>query len=97
MDAKLSQRFEIFLIENSLKVDQINYMTHVQYTELGDGKLVIFDGSSFKADSVNFTKFWDKIFHFFRFRHIVLDVPEGIEYYWRTRSSLMHKLPIFSL
>lgn len=92
LDEKLAQRFEIFLIENSLKVDHINYMTHIQYAELGDGRLVVFDGASFKADSVNFVKFWDKIFSLFRFRHIVLDVPEGIEYYWRTRSSLMHEL-----
>lgn len=92
LSESLNQRLEVFLIENSLCVDHIHFVTQVQHAQLGEGRLVVFDGQSLLSDPSSHKKFWEKIFSLFRFRHINLEIPDGIEYYWRTRSALMHEL-----
>ncbi|WP_127714869.1 hypothetical protein [Halobacteriovorax sp. HLS] len=84
----LSRRLESFLLENNLEVEKVNFLTEVTYTQLGEGKLVIFNGEKLLKRSLqDRVKFWSKLVSTFEIQHIDVESDDIVEYFWRTRAS----------
>lgn len=88
-----SKRLETFFLENSLNVEKVNFKTQVQNINLGEGRLVIFDGEGFDAMSKNdYQEFWETIVGTFTLVHVPIQNVDGLDYYWRTRPSSTNEL-----
>lgn len=88
-----SKRLETFFLENSLNVEKVNFKTQVQNINLGEGRLVIFDGEGFETMSKNdYQEFWETIVGTFTLVHVPIQNVEGLDYYWRTRPSSTNEL-----
>lgn len=93
LSSEYSQKIEAFLLENSLKVEKVNFKTNVQNIELGDGRLVLFDGDSLgEKTREELREFWEKIISTFNLIHIQIKNADGVDYYWRTRPSTTNEL-----
>lgn len=67
----LEKRLQVFYVENSLKIQNVNYHTSISLTELGEGKLIVFEGEKLSGKETN--EFWKNIFRF-----IKMNLPEVI-------------------
>ncbi len=92
LNEKLTRRLEIFLIENSLKVDHASFMTEIKNVELGEGRLVLFDADLLPESKDKIFEFWDRVVNVFSIPHLNNSSEDGVEYYWQTRSALMSEL-----
>ncbi|CBW27524.1 hypothetical protein BMS_2748 [Halobacteriovorax marinus SJ] len=93
LDAQLVRRLESFFLENNLEVEKVNFLTDVTYAQLGEGKLIVFNGEKLlsrgRGEKVNF---WKKLIGTFEVQHISVEVSESVEVFWRTRSSSINEL-----
>lgn len=93
IDINILKKIELFLMENSLKVERVQFLTNIHHITLGDGRMVVIDGQQLaQAKSEEKLAFWDKIFSMFGIKNINLDIPEGIECFWRVRNSMGQEL-----
>jgi hypothetical protein len=67
----LIKRLEVFYLENDLSLQNVNYMTSITLTELGEGKFIAFEGEKLVGKET--TEFWKNIFRFIR-----MTLPEVI-------------------
>ena len=93
LEVGLVRRLESFFLENNLEVEKVNFLTEVSYAQLGEGKLLVFNGEKLltrgTSDKVNF---WKKLISTFDIQHINVEVSENIEVFWRTRNSSINEL-----
>lgn len=87
----LDKRLQIFFLENNLKVQTVNFMTSVQLCELGEGKLVIFDGEKLKQAEGK-KKFWGHLFKFLGMNHPKVEMEKDVFSLWRIRATSPHEL-----
>lgn len=93
LSEEYAKRFETFFLENSLTVEKVNFKTQVQNINLGEGRLVVFDGEGFNDMSKNdYLEFWKTLVDTFTLVHVPIQNVEGIDYYWRTRPSSTNEL-----
>jgi hypothetical protein len=89
----LSRRLESFFIENNLEVEKVNFLTEVTYTQLGEGKLVVFNGEKLLKRSLSDrANFWSKLVGTFEIQSIDVSMDESLECFWRTRASSTSEL-----
>jgi hypothetical protein len=90
---EIGRKLETFFLENNLHVEKVKFFTSVQNIMLGEGHLIIFDGEDLMAkEKSSHDEFWKKIIESFSLVHVPLINAEGVDYYWRTRSSQSHEL-----
>ncbi len=85
------KKFQVFILENNIKCQTVNFMTTTQIYELGEGRLVLFDGSRL-IENPNREKFWS---HLFKFLHLVqpeMQMDEDVFSMWRIRATSPHEL-----
>jgi hypothetical protein len=88
-----AKKLEVFFIENSLKLEKVNFQTSIQNVTLGEGRLVIFEGDKLKAlETSKLFNFWQRMIETFSLKLIALDIPESVLYFWRTRPATPHEL-----
>lgn len=90
---EFQRKIETFFIENSLKVERVNFQTLIENATLGDGRLLIFNGDQIDkfASDGNLT-FWQRILETFQLQHLKIPNSEGIDFYWRTKASSSYEL-----
>jgi hypothetical protein len=88
MSDEYLKKIESFFLENSLKVEKINYLIHVHNIVLGEGRLLVIDGNSLvEHDIKKRLDFWGVMMATFEIAHLSFFLPEGIESVWKTRST----------
>lgn len=87
----LDKRLQIFFLENNLKIQSVNFMTSIQLCELGEGRLILFEGQKLKSQG-DPLKFWDQLFRFFKLTHPVVQSDSEIFSLWRIRATSPHEL-----
>lgn len=93
LSPELIRRLEAFLVENSLDTEKIHFICSVTQARLGEGRLVLFDGSSLAAESAkNQNSFWERLISTFEFHYLGLEADESVHWFWRTRPSTHHEL-----
>jgi hypothetical protein len=91
---RFKSKIELFLLENSLKVESIRYRLLLQLISLGDGKLFLVSGDElFKSDNEVRLEFWTRLVGLLNHNHIFLPYEnDGIEFHWRVRSAHSNEL-----
>ncbi|MFP5385389.1 MAG: hypothetical protein ACLGHN_04880 [Bacteriovoracia bacterium] len=91
MPEGLDKKLQIFLLENNIKSQSVNFMTSTQVCELGEGKLIIFEGSKL-IENPSREKFWDHIFKYLNLVQPEMMMDEDVFSLWRIRSTTPHEL-----
>lgn len=87
----LEKKLQVFLIENNIKVQDVNFMTPTQICELGDGRLILFDGDRL-IDNPKRETFWAHIFRFLNLVQPEMIMDEDVFSLWRIRATSPHEL-----
>lgn len=87
----LDQKLQIFLLENNLKTQSVNFMTSTQICELGEGRLVLFEGARLQ-DNPGREKFWSHIFKYLNLAQPEMKMDEDVFSMWRIRATSPHEL-----
>ncbi|OFZ38755.1 hypothetical protein A2462_03125 [candidate division WOR-1 bacterium RIFOXYC2_FULL_41_25] len=93
MNNEFVQKMELFVLENNLQVERVNFMAIVNNISLGDGRLIYFSGEALASlPSSKILSFWEKIVSTFSLYHCQIVGGDGVECFWRTRPSLAAEL-----
>lgn len=87
----LEKRLQIFLLENNLKMQSVNFLTTTNIVELGEGRFITFEGEKLLAEPQK-EKFWQ---HIFKYMHLVqpeLQMDDDVFSLWRIRGTTPHEL-----
>lgn len=87
------KKLEVFILENNLQTEKINFHTQIQHIRLGEGRLIMIEGLTLDSlDESKLFQFWTKILETFSLPVLELNLPEGVLSFWRTRSAHSHEL-----
>lgn len=87
MPQELGQRLEMFLIENRLKVEKVNYSTEISNVQLNSGRMVLFHGENLVEQSdKSLQDFWSKLISTFNILHLEISVPDDVQVAWQSRN-----------
>lgn len=82
------KKLESFFLENSLRVEKVNFHTVIHNIVLGDGRLIILEGDKLQPlEAGTKLTFWKKLLDTFALKHLQVSTTEGVDYFWRTRTS----------
>lgn len=87
----LDKKLQIFLLENNIKSQSVNFMTVTQICELGEGRLILFEGNKLKENPAR-ENFWANIFHFFNLEQPDIQMDNDVFSLWRIRATFPHEL-----
>lgn len=87
----LDKKLQLFLVENNIKTQSVNFMTMTQIHELGEGRLIVIDGDNLKNNN-NKDKFWLHLFNFLELVQPEIAMDEDVFSLWRIRSTSPHEL-----
>lgn len=93
LDNEFLKKLEVFFLENSLKVEKVNFHTAIHNVSLGQGRLLIFEGEDLiglpqaKQDA-----FWSKVLNTFELRSVQIEKAHEVVHLWRTRAASAHEL-----
>lgn len=81
----LDKRLQIFYLENNLKLQTVNYITTTSICELGEGRLIVYEGDRLKGE--NAQEFWSHLFKFFNLNHPEVKADPDVYSLWRIRGT----------
>jgi hypothetical protein len=82
------KRFHLFLAENNLETQNVNFKTHIQITKLGEGRLFVYDGATLSTQSsADQTLFWQHLMNYLELKHLMPEIEEGIIWCWKVRAT----------
>lgn len=87
----LDKKLQIFILENNLKGQAVNFMTATQILELGEGRLILFDGDRLKENPSR-EKFWIHIFRYLNLVQPEMLMDDDVFSLWRIRATTQHEL-----
>ncbi len=90
LTSEMRSKLEIFIIENNLKVQHVNFGSPITLCELGDGLLILYDGLKLSPDF--FQKFWTKLFDILNAIQLQVKSSENVIGMWRIRKSSHYEL-----
>src|SRR5690606_29315505 len=81
MNEELEKVLDVFLMENNLKGQSVNFVTSIQILELGEGWLIHYDGKKLLRNEES-QKFWEHIFKYLNLAEPELSVDKDIFCLW---------------
>ncbi len=87
------RKLETFFLENSLKVEKVNFHCPVHNVTLGEGRMLILEASKLtNLGSHETLLFWSKLLNTFQINYLAIPEMEGILNCWRFRATGYHEL-----
>lgn len=90
LSPELDKRLQIFILENNLKIQSVNFLTPVNICELGEGRFITFEGP--RLDEESGKKFWAHLFKYFNLNHMDVALGDEVFSLWRIRATTPHEL-----
>lgn len=87
----LDKKLQIFLLENNIKMQSVNFMTATHVCELGEGRLIFFEGERL-IDNPSREKFWAHIFRYLNLVQPEMKMDDDVFTLWRIRATSPHEL-----
>jgi hypothetical protein len=92
IDHSLTQKLELFLLENEFQIEKVNFQTLITHITLGEGQLLFFNAEEITETKEDKKKsFWKKIISIFNLAHLDFgkndNSLEGVKYFWLTRQA----------
>jgi hypothetical protein len=95
LEEALVNRLEVFFVENNLKTQKVNFITALTLCELGEGRLIVYDGS--KLNKSTSKDFWHHFFGYFKLKQLESNIPQDVFGFWRIRSANHHELSFIDI
>lgn len=93
LDGNLKKKIHLFINENNIQTESLNFLTNIVKAQLGDGILLIYDSSKLKEQSqIRRINFWEKVIKYLKLKHLKVQNDEDLYYLWRSRSSNTYEL-----
>lgn len=86
LDDDLDKTLSVFLLENKLKEQSVNFVTSIQILELGEGRLVLYDGKKLNKNEEN-QKFWAHLFRYFNLYEPEIVLDKDVFCLWGVRAT----------
>jgi len=81
------RRFHLFLAENNLETQIVNYKTQILITKLGEGRLFVYDGATLcTQNKEEQADFWQNIMNYLELKHLNAEIEEGIIWCWKVKA-----------
>lgn len=81
------KRIDLFVLENNLQAEEIKFLTDLTFIELGQGKILIFDGAKLEGLSLKqWLVFWEKALSLFEKHHLSLSEDGDLVFSWKKRA-----------
>jgi hypothetical protein len=87
----LEKKLQIFLVENNIKMQSVNFITSIEICELGEGVLIIFQGDRLN-ENPQAELFWPQIFKFFDLSQPEVTMDPDVFSVWKIRATSPHEL-----
>lgn len=88
LEDSLRRKLELFILENDLGREKINYVSPVTKITLGEGALFTFSGVKLReAASSKRKNFWETILGYLKIKHLNVQAENDVFYFWRKRPS----------
>ena len=82
------KRFHLFLAENNLDTQRVNFKTSILITKLGEGRLFVYDGAALSLQSkTDQVQFWQHLMNYLELKHLMPEIEEGIIWRWKVRAT----------
>ncbi len=91
LPAELEKKLHIFFIENNIRSQTVNFVTPTSIYELGDGRLVTFEGRRLVGKPEQ-RSFWQHIFKYFTLTQPEVSMDEDVLSFWKIRGASAHEL-----
>jgi hypothetical protein len=93
MSSELTNKLSVFMTENNISLEKINYLTPVTKAQIGEGILITYDNDKL-AESMTMKKvgFWETMLKFLQLKHVNVQADEGVYYFWKHRMSNTYEL-----
>ncbi len=93
MTEELSKKLNLFITENSIETERINFTSPLLKASLGDGLIVVYDSAKLEETSLmKRVTFWQTMIKFLKLRTCKLDIEDGLMYVWKHRGSNTYEL-----
>lgn len=93
LSSELDNKLNIFLTENNIAIEKINYLTPILKAQIGEGTLITFNNNKLAANTtMKKVGFWQTMIKYLELKHLNLEVDEGIYYFWKHRGSNTYEL-----
>lgn len=88
LEPLFEKKLQLFITENELAVQDINFLTKITMIRLGDGMLMLHDGNQLKEQQATKKQtFWDHVTKYLQVRHLTVNGDEPMFFTWRTRAT----------
>jgi hypothetical protein len=93
MTQELSKKLNLFITENSIETERINFTSPLLKASLGDGLIVVYDSAKLEETSLmKRVTFWQTMVKFLNLRICKLVIEDGLMYVWKHRGSNTYEL-----
>ncbi|MFP5457596.1 MAG: hypothetical protein ACLGG7_02585 [Bacteriovoracia bacterium] len=93
LDPVLEKKLQIFILENELKTQEINFLTSISLIKLGEGMLLIYNSQTLMAQPMaKKILFWENVTKYLALKHLAIKGDEPLFYTWKTRSTSTNEL-----
>ena len=93
MPEDLERKLTLFVIENDLSVEKLNYICPISKIKLGEGSIVTYESDKlFEAPVIKKLNFWDTLTSFLKIKRLSVQTDEQVTYFWSSRASNTYEL-----
>lgn len=93
LSEELENKLNVFLTENNIAVEKINYLTPILKAQIGEGTLITFDNDRLaESNTMKKVGFWQTMIKYLRLRYLDFQVDDGLYYFWKHRVSNTYEL-----
>jgi len=88
IDVSISKSIEIFILENKLTSEKINFKCSLEYIVLGEGRFLTFEGENLKPLSPSsLNSFWNRILDVFDLNFLKFKGIEDLLLFWKKKNA----------
>lgn len=93
MPEELDKKLNVFIIENNLNVEKINFVSPISKIQLGEGSIITYQSEKIIDAPLNKKlKFWETITAFLKVKHLTVNTDDQVYFFWNSRASNAYEL-----
>lgn len=90
---ELQQKLNIFISENSIPTESLNFLTSILKAQLGEGLLLAFDSEKLiEVPMLKRINFWENMIEYLNLKHLKVQNDEDLYFLWKSRASNPYEL-----
>lgn len=88
LDPVLEKKLQLFLVENELVPQDINFLSKLTLVRLGEGVLLMYDGQKLREHPLpKKIAFWEHVTKYIQLKHLAIRGEDQFFFNWKTRAT----------